>query len=130
MYIINKVMDDFEFGLVEYEHGNLGMEKRSVKTIECIAWIVTFSESHGQSSPEDLCNVLPPFISKRCMFSMYSEEINGDKISYSSFCDLLNTQFGHRRRNKTVPMLRDAINEIVISKFQGWSKFLMLYFPF
>jgi hypothetical protein len=71
--------------------------------------MVSFSDIFGQESPEDVCRVLPAFLNKKSLFEIYNSEVQGPKLSYSSFCDNLITRFGPRRFDKNLPWIKFSV---------------------
>ena len=128
-YLLDKVLKDFQKGVRQYISGNADTPRRSLAHVQFVAWMVSFSELHGQADPEKLTTVLPAFLNKAELFKIYQAEAPLPRLKSSTFYFLMKTVFGVNRIDKTLPNIR-------ISKYSSHSKvshknfFRLIFFIF
>ena len=115
-YLILRVLRDLpKDGYFQYIHGNASRKKCSDAVIKFISWMKVFSLSYGQDGPVDVVTILPSFLNRADLYSIYKLEAPLPHVKKSTFYKLLKTKFGPRRDDKSLPWIR-------ISKFSTHSK--------
>ena len=105
-FVIKNLVRTALCGLEEKAHGNQGISRCAPKTVTFIAWIVSFTEAYGQSSPEDRCKILPAFLTKTSLFNLYKDENEMPHLSFSTFCEHLSNYFSGKRQYKFLPQIK------------------------
>ena len=65
-----------------------------------------FSENFGQDGPTDIVTVLPSYLNKAELYTIYSKEACKPHVKLSTFYKLMKSKFGPRREDKSLPWIR------------------------
>ena len=107
-YILRKIQDAHEQGLKKFVHNNSQILKNCPRKVNAICWFKSFCKIYGQRAPDALLAVLPSWLDATTVFEMYKQENPQarEQIKYSTFCKMLNKDFGPRRSDKSLPQVR------------------------
>ena len=107
-YILRKVIEANARGVEKFHHGNSDTPKNSPNKTNAISWFKTFCDLYCQSSPDNVMLVCPSFLTVTTLYQMYQQEtpIKSAQIAYSTFCDMIKTDFGSRQRSNSLPWVR------------------------
>ena len=93
-----RIYSDFQKGIVQVEHGNLGNKRPSQKTKECIAWLEFFVSCVGQYQPDQTTVHLPSCYTLSSIYQQMVEENNSfgvESVSQSQFYHIFHTYLKH-----------------------------------
>jgi hypothetical protein len=107
-YILRKIQEAHMQGMKKFVHNNSLITKSSPRKVNAICWFKVYCTIYGQRAPDDIMVVLPSWLDVTTVFEMYKQEnpIEKEQIKYSTFCNMLNKDFGPRRRDRSLPRVR------------------------
>ena len=107
-YILRKVLEANERGLVKFVHNNTRSMKYCARKINAMCWFQGFSDIYGQKAPDVQIRVLPSWLNATSVYEMYKQEnpLPGEQIKFSTFCKMLSEDFGPRRNDRSLPQVR------------------------
>ena len=107
-YILRKVLDSNLRGVESFTHGNTDAPKNSINKNNAVAWFKAFCDLYCQQSPDKLMVVCPSFLTVTTLYKMYQSEtsIELEQIAYSTFCEMIRSDFGPKRKFKHLPWVR------------------------
>ena len=107
-YILRKVLDSNLRGIETFTHGNTDAPKNSTNKNNAVAWFKAFCDLYCQQSPDKLMVVCPSFLTVTTLYKMYQSEtlVKLEQIAYSTFCEMIRSDFGPKRKFKHLPWVR------------------------
>ena len=113
-YLLKSVLRDSLGGVRQYIHGNDSSTRESIAVVKFTTWMKTFCQLYGQSAPDAFTTVLPSWLTKATLFTIYVKESTAPFVRRSNFYKLFKSKFGHMRVDKSLPHVR-------ISKYSSHS---------
>ena len=105
-YYAITVLNDFHKGWRRYVHASENQSKCTASCTTFICWMKRFSENFGQDGPTDIVTVLPSYLNKAELYTIYSKEACKPHVKLSTFYKLMKSKFGPRREDKSLPWIR------------------------